>query len=285
MMNDRFDYINSSSMTDAGLVRGNNEDAVAVLATDGCFFVTDGMGGGDEGEIASQIVHSYIRKAIEGSAPDSPGLRKYNIQQAVHWANRQIRQYAEEHFFKQMGATLALLLLDPWQPDRAMVCHVGDSRVYCFRQGKLFCITRDHTVGAELARQKVSSHGTNSLGDHQKSALSHILTRSIGTSNVVMTEWDEVMVLPEDIFLVCTDGVTTMLNDSEICAVLKEKTSASQMIENLGKLVRAAGAKDNYSMICCIAEKDLPKQEDHDKQEQTESDYLLKIAEERIDYV
>ena len=154
---DRFNHIESFAFSDPGLVRRDNEDVCACLSRDGCFFVSDGMGGAAAGEVASQIVEEYISDAAADTAEDSPGSRKYTIQQALHRANRTIREYARAHSYAQMGATLALLLADSWDPAKAWLCHVGDSRVYVLRNGEFRQLTRDHTVGAELSGE--SSRG------------------------------------------------------------------------------------------------------------------------------
>ena len=111
-----FNWMTVAADSDRGLVRKENEDSYAVLPEDGCCIVSDGMGGGSAGEIASQIIVEYLSDAISGTVSDSPGSRKYAIQQAIHGANRKIREYANSHKYAQMGATLALLLLDSWHP-------------------------------------------------------------------------------------------------------------------------------------------------------------------------
>ena len=283
---EQFNWIETASFSDPGLVREENEDSCGFVAEDGCYFVSDGMGGGSDGEIASQIVVETISDAIENTASDSPGSRKYAVQQAVHRANRTIRAYSQAHNYAQMGATLVLLLLDPWDSGKALLCHVGDSRIYRFRDGTLQQLTRDHTVGAELAlslEKKGSRKDCSMMMDHTNSPFSHVLTRSIGVSENVLPEWDETTIRPGDLLMLCSDGVTTMLKDDEIQQIFRENESTEGKASALSERVLAAGAKDNFTMILCQVAASLPAPAIPDEEELQESNYLLKIAEERID--
>lgn len=277
---EKFRYIDSIACSDRGLVRRNNEDSYACLEQVGCFLVSDGMGGGEAGEIASQIVEECISDAVADSAEDSPGSRKYAVQQAIHRANRTIREYAQSHAYAQMGATLALFLPDSWRPDRAWLCHVGDSRIYRLRRGALQRLTRDHTLGTELA----DSTSNPAFADHASSPVSHLLTRSIGIAGKVLPEWQETECLPGDLFLLCSDGVSTMLTDSEIQHVLSTVADPGRMLALLSGRIRVAGARDNYTIILCRIASSLPEPEMHSEEERNENAYLLKIAEERVDH-
>ena len=284
---EQFNWIEAVSFSDPGLVRRENEDSCTVLGDDGCYIVSDGMGGGSDGEIASQIVVETVSDAIEGSAPDSPGSRKYAVQQAVHRANRTIRAYSQAHNYAQMGATLVVLLLDTWYPGKALLCHVGDSRIYRFRGGELRQLTNDHTVGAELALSLSKKGGKQDAAlmmDHTNSPFSHVLTRSIGVSDNVLPEWDEITVEPGDLFLLCSDGVTTMLKDEEIQQIFAENATTEEKRAVLSERVLSAGARDNFTMILCQVGPSLPPAQDPTADELQENNYLLKIAEERIDH-
>lgn len=275
----KFSYIEAAAFTDPGLVREENEDAFACLGAEGCFLVSDGMGGGSAGEIASQIVEESVSDAMVDSGDDSPGGRKYAVQQALHRANQTIQEYARAHSYAQMGATLVLFLADSWDPSRAWLCHVGDSRIYLLREGELSLLTRDHTLGTELEGKKRTV-----FTDHTKSPLSHILTRSIGVAGKVLPEWREIEVRPDDLFLLCSDGVSTMLSDDEICGELIGSAPLEERISALSAAVREAGAKDNYTIVLCRIAPVLPEPEIHADEEKSESAYLLKISEERIDH-
>lgn len=276
----KYSYIECAAISDPGTVRRNNEDAYACLAPDGCFLVSDGMGGASAGEVASRIVEEHLSAAVTGSAEDSPGSRKYAVQQAVHRANRTIREYAREHFYAQMGATLALLLADSWDPGKAWVCHVGDSRIYRLRRGELQRLTRDHTVGAELSERSSGKI----FSDRARSPISHMLTRSIGVSVNVLPEWKDLDVRAGDLFMLCSDGVSTMIDEEEIRKRLSAPDSLDGKIAALSERIREAGAKDNFTIVLCGIAPTLPDAAEHEDGERRENDYLLRIAEERIDH-
>lgn len=281
-MDNKFSYVEIVACSDPGCIRENNEDAYAVIADDGCFFVADGMGGGDAGEIASDYVKTYVSESIENTAFDCPGLRKYNVQQAIHKANKAIRSYAEEKQYRLMGSTLALCLLNPWNPESALVCHVGDSRVYCLREGELFQITTDHTIGSEMAKGGAKSKEFRNIDSKRRAELSHVLTRAIGTSGLAAPEWDELALCPKDRILVCSDGITTMLDDKAIADILSHD-APQECMEKLKKAVIDAGALDNLTIIIADISETLPEPEIHDEDEIQESEYLTKIAESRVE--
>lgn len=278
MSESKFHYILTLAFSDAGLCRPVNEDSYACLEAEGCFLVSDGMGGGSAGEIASQIIEDMVSEAITGSADDSPGLRKYEIQQAIHKANQKIQEFAKEHHFQQMGATVAMLLLDSWRPANTYLCHIGDSRIYRFRDDVLEQLTCDHTIGNELAQQSKLP-----LGDHKTSALSHVLTRAVGTATNILPEWQYVNLQSGDSFMICSDGVSTMLSNNELQKIFTEHKSLEDIKSELISQIEHAGAKDNFTFILCRVETDIPELGIYSDAEWQESNYLEKISEERID--
>ena len=278
-----YDFLSFDAVTDPGCQRENNEDSFAVVPEDGCFFVADGMGGGAAGELASDFVKQAVVDAITGTAEDSPGIRKYAVQQAIHKANQAIRNYADAHNFRLMGSTIVLFMVNPWAPDVAMVCHVGDSRLYCLHDGEFFQVTRDHTVGAEIAHSSQKAKEFRNLGDHQKSAISHMLTRGIGTSNLAAPEWDDLALSPHDRIIICSDGLTTMLADKEIKKIVEASKSVSDCAVALKDATIAAGAKDNVTIIVIDVGEQIPAPLEHSEDDEKENDYLMKISESRID--
>lgn len=262
------------------MVRGNNEDAFLALPEDGVFAVADGMGGGSAGEVASAMLCERLRQVLSQSGEDSPGLRKYNAQQAIHAANQAVFAYAEEHHFVQMGTTLVLFLLDSWEPSRAFLCHVGDSRAYCLRKNALRQLTHDHNLLELLG-------GGNGFWGCRRGpvggATGRLLTRSVGIGEVVVPEWQELEVLPQDRYLLCTDGVSTMLKDREVQEVLRQATTPDEAVAAFRDRILVAGAQDNFTAACLQVGEMLPGSLAPDEAEAAESDYLLKIAEGRKD--
>ena len=266
----RFSHVTSASSTDKGLVRGNNEDAVFALPQDGVFGVSDGMGGGDAGELASAWIAEEVEKSLLETADESPGLRLAAVHDVLDHANSRIRAYAKEHGYRMMGATFALLMFNPWDSATAHVVHVGDSRIYRLRAGVLERLTADHTVGADIERISCS----DAVQGVVDSRLSHILTRAVGASDVVEPEMSRVSVETNDVFLVCTDGVSTMLDDVNMQEQVLHAASPEDVVRRLSDAVRAAGALDNYSVVVCAVGGPLPAPERHAYDEQRESAYL-----------
>lgn len=277
-INEYFPRLRFATLSEQGLIRKNNEDALIGIPADGCFAVADGMGGADAGEIASSIVVNSIKEAISGSCNESPGERKYILQQSLQRAHKQIINYIASHGYSSMGSTVALLVFDPWDSRKALICHVGDSRVYCFRNEELFRITNDHNIATEIFK------GNESESVKLKnSSLKTLLTRSIGAHHPLFPEWTQVSVCLDDIFLICSDGITSMLSDEEIEKIIRACEMPDEIIANLRNAVFAAGAKDNFSMIC-VGIDGLTKSFTPSELELKESNYLLKISEERFDY-
>ncbi len=270
-----FSYMEAAAMSDMGRVRKNNEDSYLCMPEAGCFVVADGMGGGDAGEVASEMVVTCIRDAVEGTEEDSPGCRKYAIQQALHKANASVVHYRDSHRFSAMGSTVVMLVLNPWNAGEAFACHVGDSRLYCFREGELFCVTRDHSMGNEMKSKGVKKPLSEKVAK--------ALVRVIGGSGHLVPEWQKIALCPEDKFLLCSDGIL-VLPDEQIEAVFREKSTPQEIVEELRTRVLAAGAPDNLTAICMQVASELPKPQEIDKFDQEESDLLLKVAEERKDY-
>lgn len=266
----RFPHVAYASFTDKGLVRGNNEDVVFALPQDGVFGVSDGMGGGEAGELASAWVADEIRAALSGTAGESPGVRLTAVREAIGRANARIRAYAQENGYALMGATVAMLLLNPWAPASVVAIHVGDSRVYRMRGGTLEQLTPDHTVGADIAM----AIGDGAAGNHRSSSLSHVLTRAVGVSDVVIPEKTLVTAAPGDVFLVCTDGVSTMLDDAALKDVMLSASTPQDIADRISSAVRYNGAVDNYSLVVCRMADVFPPAEVHDAGEEEESLYL-----------
>jgi serine/threonine protein phosphatase PrpC len=271
-------YYKTISFTHQGLVRKNNEDNFLELPEDGCFAVMDGMGGGSAGEIASRIAVDCVRMAVEGTWEDSPGERRYAIYQALHRANAQIVDITRRNNYQSMGCTVSILILDPWNPQRAFTCQIGDSRIYCYRHGELFQLTTDHTIGNDMIRQ-----GRDIAKVPER--MLHVLTRVVGTNQVIFPTWQEVGVCENDIFLICSDGITTMLSNEKIAQIFADSHQAPEIIvDELKDAVLEAGAHDNFTMICVKFNDTLPDPYVPGPIEIEESDRMMTLAEQRIDY-
>jgi protein phosphatase len=270
-MSGRFDYLKVVSFCDKGLLRDNNEDSFLILDSDGVFAVADGMGGGDAGELASQWVCEELDDVLQGTCGESPGLRKYEVSSVVERVNARIREYAAKRGYSMMGTTLALMLFDPWDATKARICHIGDSRIYLIRNNELCRLTRDHTVGEELIRNGADID----LSSGKVMRLAHTLTRSIGTADKMQLEWSETSVEGNDRFLICSDGVTSMLSDEDMSRIIVNSDESSEKIcQQLMYEVRSSGAMDNFTMILISIGGSLPPSENPTNDEILESNYL-----------
>ncbi len=235
--------IDYATVSERGLVRGDNQDAVLVDAAQTLFCVADGMGGGAEGATASRFVREELAK-ISGKVMTE--LRS-SLDRLIVAANARILRYAQDKDFRQMGSTVALIVRDPADSRRVAVGHVGDSRVYRVRGGSAELLTADHTIGGQLSSM-ASGDMAESLRN-RKHPLAHVLTRAIGVVEKVEVEWLEADAAVGDRWLVCTDGVHDVLADSligEVLAVAPDPKAAAKRLEE--EVVRA-GAPDNYSYV------------------------------------
>jgi serine/threonine protein phosphatase PrpC len=227
-----------ASATHIGLVRTGNEDSVRPT-TDGStgepviIAVADGMGGAVAGEVASRI-------AIEAAvAPDSnsditPGDRVRLGNQAV------VEAVEADYTLSGMGTTLTL---GHFLPDgTAGIAHIGDSRLYLFRDGEMHQITRDHTLVADLvAMGKITAEQAKT---HPRR---NLVTRVIGTPEVDVDEID-LELKPEDRVVICSDGLNAMLDDTDIAAILERASSPSEAAWSLVEAANAAGGADNTTV-------------------------------------
>lgn len=232
------------TVSETGAVRKDNQDAVFVDKAKTVFCVADGMGGGSEGATASRFVCEEVERAV---AAKTLAERTEAVGSAVVAANDRIRAYAKERDFKQMGSTVAVLLLDPSDARRTAICHVGDSRIYRIRRRKAELLTRDHTVGGQLGEM---TKGVLSAGFKSRSnPLAHVLTRAIGAADKVEADWRKIDAADGDRFLICSDGVHDVVSDERIGVILSCPGGLKESARRLTDEVVRHGAPDNFSYV------------------------------------
>jgi serine/threonine protein phosphatase PrpC len=257
----------ASGLSDVGVIRSHNEDCFDIEPEHQCFVVADGMGGHSHGEIASRIAVDAIREFVAKTADEDatlpfdldPRLGRHSnrLRAAIRVAHdrvlKAIRQDASLH---GMGTTVVGLLVDG---DSAAIAHVGDSRAYRLREDKLELLTQDHTwvneqvVAGFLSEEQARVH-----------PLKNVVTRALGGDAAVDIDVREWRIRPGDLFLLCSDGLTTMLSDHDI---LERLRSSSQLEEVCGRLVRDAntrGGYDNVSVVLVRVEEAESDEEDDD---------------------
>ncbi len=240
-------------MSDTGRIREHNEDTIGTDADIGLVVLADGMGGYKAGEVASGIavrtVMSLVKEAVERedlSIPDpETGLSRPGIllRDAIHRANKIIYQTAKSQAnCEGMGTTVvAGLFFD----DKLTVAHVGDSRLYCLRGTEFRQVTQDHSLLQELV-----ARGFYTPEEAQRAAAKNYVTRALGVEPTVDVDVTEVPVSKDDLYLLCSDGLSDMVEDADIHLTISTfggnlETLAKQLV----LLSNDNGGRDNVSIV------------------------------------
>jgi protein phosphatase len=229
-----------NARTEVGLVREQNEDSFLSCVKRGLMVVADGMGGHLAGEIASQLAVRVFDRGI-GSNDGSVNPRDL-LKKLAQEANQEIFSYASSNpGCEGMGTTLTAALV---YHQRVFLVHVGDSRAYLIRPGKIRRITADHSVVEELLRWGAIS---------EEEALHHpyrnMLTRALGTETTVKLDLIEETFHPGDYLLLCTDGLTNLVTDQEIYAMVEHSLSIQMSLDKMVDLALSRGGQDNITVV------------------------------------
>jgi len=239
--------------TDVGRRRASNEDHLLLDHEIGVYAVADGMGGHAAGEIASEIAITTLGKSLrrEGWPESTRGNGGAGLKQeiartmriAIAEANSEICNSVKDRVeWQGMGTTLVAIAL---VEGSAIIGHVGDSRAYLYRDGTLSRLTSDHSWVNEQVKL-----GLLSPEEAQRHPWRNIVTRALGNRAEVDVDIQEKPAASGDLFLLCSDGLNTMLKDSEIEAILKDSSDHSETICKL--LIDAAneqGGEDNITVV------------------------------------
>ena len=240
------------SATDTGRARNNNEDSVAVHEGAALLALADGMGGYNAGEVASSMATSFIKSELgrwleeaSQNATDAEVRRAMDI--CVDNANRAIFNAANSNpHYAGMGTTLVVAV---FRAGRLLLGHVGDSRAYRWRAGRLEQITRDHS----LLQEQIDA-GLITPEQAAFSANKNLVTRAVGVEDTVLLETHLHEVQPGDLVLMCSDRLSDMLDDTSIAQVLQMHDSLAAAGAALIESANDAGGKDNISLILVRAE-------------------------------
>ena len=272
-MLDCLSKIEAFALTDMGKVRKNNEDAFLLLPRSQCYAVSDGMGGGKAGEVASAMMIKEIENAFTRPAV-IPAEREGMIIRSAYKVNELIREYAEQHSYASMGATLVCLLMDPWHPGMATVFHAGDSRVYRVREEQIELLTEDHTVAA------ASKVDENMLAPMFRG----VLTNALGTGAEFFLERTGTDVQENDLFIICSDGLSRMVSDPDILYICNtlQRESCETVCSELVKAALDNGGKDNVSVIVArvnkLGSEYLPTEEETERESETQVRNLMDLS-------
>lgn len=249
MGNRNLDFIGK---TDTGLVRGHNEDAFVVLADEGATLLADGMGGQSAGEVASSLAIRSARQTL------SRGLRWERfksllwrdpqrivrlVETSITRANQEILDHAENNVVcKGMGTTLVVAV---FLNDHLVVGHMGDSRLYRYRQGELEQLTRDHSYVQQLLDEGLITELEASTSKQK-----NVLNKALGLSRSEVPDVAVHSLNVNDLYLSCSDGLSDMVPDTDIkAALMKHPGDLHAIQEELLALAHRAGGHDNISVI------------------------------------
>lgn len=226
-------------LSDVGKRRETNEDAFLVEPGHDLYVIADGMGGYAAGEVASRIAVDSLRDALSGPRDGGAALR---LQDAVHEANERICDSQAHADQSRMGTTLVAMLVED---ERAIIGHVGDSRAYLLRDGSLQRLTSDHSWVNEQVKLGLMSDEVA-----QRHPMRNIVTRALGSRTEVAAEVREEGVRAGDVFLLCSDGLNTMLPDAEIQGVLSRLgRDPEQACRELVTRANDRGGEDNTTVV------------------------------------
>jgi protein phosphatase len=246
-----------ASLTDVGRVRTYNEDSLTAEAGSGIVVLADGMGGHRAGEVASRMATELItaglkRKLADLKAGASPHPPLQSVGEVLAEANKSIFQAARSHPGHQgMGTTLALAL---FHEDRVVLGHVGDSRIYRLREGRLQLMTRDDS----LLQDQVEA-GLVSAADAGESHNRHLVTRALGIQETVSAHLREEQVGPGDVYVLCTDGLNDLVDDADIELIVSSlRANLPLAARHLVQAANDNGGLDNVSVILVKVEDAVP---------------------------
>jgi PPM family protein phosphatase len=233
-------------LTDTGRVRRQNEDNWTADVEQGLYIVADGMGGEFAGALASKAVIATLPELVRQSFAGMDGLPRFRagrqMAKAIATLSTQLRRQTQnEPGMTGMGSTVVCALVRGAQ---ALVAHMGDSRAYGLRSGRLKQITRDHTLvqllldSGEITPEEAVDHPSRGQ-----------LTRNVGMEGEPLPQVRMLMFKPGDLLLLCTDGLTGMISDQQIRSILRKPASLESRCQSLVDSANQAGGEDNITVL------------------------------------
>ena len=254
--------IDFAELTDTGRVREHNEDAIGTTGDIGLMVLADGMGGYNAGEVASGIAVQIVTElASEGAMREErhdidphSGMMRQSIvlRDAIYRANKIIYQTAQSQSnCEGMGTTIVACM---FYDNKISVAHVGDSRAYRMRGGQLDQVTLDHSLLQELV-----DRGFYSAEEAQRSTNRNYVTRALGVEPTVEVEVHEYEVLPDDLYLLCSDGLCDMVEDDDIHLTISTFNDSLDVVgQQLVDLANDHGGRDNVSVMLAQVKEAFP---------------------------
>lgn len=244
--------VRAAGKTDTGRVREHNEDAFYCGAASGLFAVADGMGGQLAGEIASAMAVDVLRDYLErgaaageafvGSIDKTHSPTANRLASGVRRANQVIHAAGKSKAaWRNMGSTLVAAQL---HDKRLAIAHVGDSRIYLLRGGSIIQLTDDHSMVAEQQRQ-----GLITKAEAENSKMKNIITRALGEGPQIEVDFSDLDLIDGDRILLCSDGLTNMVDDRTILAVVGAEDDPQKACDILIGQANDGGGRDNITVV------------------------------------
>lgn len=239
--------IDAAGKSDIGKVRSTNQDAyhIGSFSPDAFWSVVcDGMGGANGGNVASLVAVGAISANMDRNYdPNKPNSSIHNlITTAVINANALVYQKSKQSpDLAGMGTTVVLTVI---KDDMAYIAHVGDSRAYHINENTIRQITKDHTMVQYLIENGEIT--VEEAKDHPKK---HLITRAVGVEETVSVDYNELEIQKGDKILVCSDGLSNLVNEYEILSVVSEHASLSDAVDTLISLANERGGNDNVTVV------------------------------------
>jgi PPM family protein phosphatase len=234
-------HIECGARSDQGRIRTSNEDFYVADIQNGIFLVADGMGGHAAGEIASRMTAEKVRTILSENS-SLPGIAE-RLQLAVQQANTTVYDTQRDQAdYRGMGSTLTVLT---FTADGYHIAQVGDSRAYLLRNGELTQLTEDHSLVWPLYKSGMITKEAISRNPRK-----NLITRSIGTQPQVEADLQSGPIAERDLFLLCSDGLTDVLSDADICHILLTGGNDVQQLSDF--MISAAnngGGPDNVTAV------------------------------------
>lgn len=227
-------YFHAGACTDPGLVRKENQDSYLCCGSSGLFLVSDGMGGGESGDLASRLVVQVL-----GKASLMPMKNLSGVVDLAYQANQEILDFSAKKHLRNMGATIVGIILAPFQPTQGMLFFAGDSPCFRLRNRVLTKLTTDHTVASAMGIPE------KQLARH----LQGVLTNAAGCGPNFFLETKELDIQPNDQYLLCSDGVSRLLSETEIKQILTSGLSAEKKACALVDTALNHGGPDNATAV------------------------------------
>jgi len=251
--------LRGTGLTDVGVTRGHNEDSFHVNNKDFLYIVADGVGGQNAGEVASrmavEVISSHFTKSLEDEIPfvgtPVPELSEQTnlLASAIRLANKVVHESSRGNpALKGMGSTVVAVTIT--DGGRLSMAHAGDSRAYLIRHGEMFQLTNDHSLVAEQVLQ-----GLITEEEAQKSKVKNVITRALGAMPDIEVDIDEQPLEDGDIVLLCSDGLTNMVDDKTILTIIESSENMDDACSKLIKLANKNGGKDNITALLVVADK------------------------------